>query len=108
MIRAFGVHCQVGHSSNTTERLSAWVLEEEAQHLPRGVRPSRIGVGASGPASRPGVSGTMDLPVLKDCPPAVGMDCAGIGMSSGYPPAMHVLLQVRSPLLRNDMIAVAR
>src|SRR5271169_5706252 len=85
------------------------VLEEEAQHLPRCVRSSRIGVGASGASSRPGVSGTMDLPVLKDCPPAsVGMDCAGIGMSSGYPTAMHILLQVRSPILRNNMIAVAR
>src|SRR5271165_7257946 len=101
-------------SNGACHRLSrrgrgARVLEEEAQHLPRGVRPSRIGVGASGAAPRPGVSGTMDLPVLKDCPPArVGMDCAGIGMASGHPTAMHVLLQVRSPLLRNDMIAVAR
>jgi hypothetical protein len=90
-------------------KLSARVLEEEAQHLPRGVRPSRVGVGASGAASRPGVSGAMDLPVLKDCPPArVGMDCAGICMSAGNPTAMYFLLQVRSLLLRNDMIAVAR
>ena len=87
----------------------AALLEEEAQHLSRCVRPSRIGVGADGASSRPGVSGTMDLPVLKDCPPArVGMDCAGIGVSSGYPTAMHISLQVRSPVLRNDMIAVAR
>src|SRR5205823_3397635 len=87
----------------------AWMLEEEAQHLLRGVRPSRIGVGASGASSRPGMSGTMDFPVLKDCAPArVGMDCAGIGMSSWYPTAMHVLLQICSPLLRNDMIPVAR
>src|SRR5260370_36000820 len=51
----------------------------------------------------------MDLPVLKDCPSVrVGMDCAGIGMSSGHPTAMHVLLQVRDPLLRDAMIAVAR
>jgi hypothetical protein len=85
------------------------VLEEEPQHLPRGVRPSRIGIGASGAAARPGVSGTMDLPVLKDCPPArVGMDGAGIGMSSGYPTATHGPSQVRSPLLRNNTIAVAR
>jgi hypothetical protein len=32
------------------------VLEEEAQHLPRCVRPARIGVGAGGTTSRPGVS----------------------------------------------------
>ncbi len=85
------------------------MLEEEAQHLPRSVRPSRIGVGAGGAASRPGMSGTMDHPVLKDCPPArVGMDRAGIGMASRHPTAMHFLLQARRPLLRNDMIAVAR
>jgi hypothetical protein len=29
-------------------------------------------------------------------------------MSSGYPTAMRILSQVRSPVLRNDMIAVAR
>ncbi len=96
------------------ERLSlrrggALVFEEEAQHLPRGVRPSRIGVGASGTASRPSVAGSMDVPVLKDCPPArVGMDSAGICMSSRCPTAIYFLLQLRSPLLCNDMIAVAR
>ena len=87
----------------------ARVLEEEAQHLPCGVRTSWIGVGASGAATRPGVSGTMDLPMLKHSAPArVGMDCAGICMSAGNPTAMYFLLQVRSPLLRNDTIAVAR
>src|SRR5216684_1267985 len=86
------------------------VLEEEAQHLPRGVWPPRIGVGASSTASRPSVSGSMDLPLFKDFPAArVGMDSASIGMSSGYATAMHFLLQVRGPLrLRDDMIAVAR
>src|SRR5712691_3062355 len=85
------------------------MLEEEAQHLLRGVRSLRIGVGACGASSRPGVSGTMDFPVLKDCPAArVGMDCAGIGMSSWHPTTMHILLQIRSPLLRNDMIAITR
>jgi len=55
------------------------VLEEEAQHLSRGVRALRIGVGANGAASRPSMSGSMDVPVLKDCPPArVGMDSARI------------------------------
>lgn len=75
-----------------------WMLEEEAQHLPRGVRPSRIGVGAGGAASRPSVSRAMDIPLFKDCPPArVAMDRAGIGMSSGYPTAMHLPLQIRGP-----------
>ena len=55
------------------------MLEEEAQHLSRGVRALRIGVGASGAASRPSMSGSMDVPVFKDCPPArVGMDSARI------------------------------
>ena len=55
------------------------VLEEEAQHLSRGVWALRIGVGANGAASRPSMSGSMDVPALKDCPPArVGMDSARI------------------------------
>jgi hypothetical protein len=55
------------------------VLEEEAQHLSRGVWALRIGVGANGAASRPSMSGSMDVPVLKDCPPArVSMDSARI------------------------------
>src|ERR1700722_4309121 len=44
--------------------------EEEAQHLARGVRAARIGVGAGGAAARPGVPGAMDLPVLEDGAPA--------------------------------------
>src|SRR5260370_703587 len=85
------------------------MLEEEAQHLPRGVRPSRIGVGASGAASRPCVSGSMDVPVLKHCSPGgVGMDGAGMGMSSRYATVMYLLLGVRgSPRPRHDMVAVA-
>ena len=42
------------------------MIEEEAQHFPRRVRPLRIGVGAGGTASRPGVAGTVDIPVLGD------------------------------------------
>src|SRR5437879_5256752 len=85
------------------------MLEEEAQHLPCGVRTSWICVGASGAAYRPGVSGTMDILMLKHSAPArVGMDCTSIGMSTGYATAMHLLLQVRGPLLSNDVIAVAR
>ena len=85
------------------------VFEEEAKHFPRGVRPSRIGVGAGGTASRPSVSGAMDFPVLKHRPPArVGMDGAGKSMSSRRPTAMYFLLQLRSSSLRNDMVAVTR
>src|SRR5436190_4832428 len=44
--------------------------EEEAQHFPRCVRSSRISIGPRGAASRPCVSSSMDIPVLKDSAPA--------------------------------------
>src|ERR1035438_9443724 len=70
------------------------MLEEETQHFPRCVRSSRIGVGARRAASGPGVSGSMDAPALNDSSPTrVGMDRAGIGMPSRYPPAMRLLLR---------------
>src|SRR5262249_16888863 len=84
------------------------MLEEEAQHFPRGIRSSRIGVGARSAASRPCVSSSVDVPVLKDSAPArVDMDRAGIGMPSRYPPAMHLLFGARRfhGLLKN-LIAV--
>jgi hypothetical protein len=46
------------------------MLEEETQHFLRRVRASRIGVGASRTAARPGVAGTMNVPVFRDRPPA--------------------------------------
>ena len=51
----------------------------------------------------------MNVPVLKDFAPArVGMDRAGIGMSSRYPPAMHLLLRARHSLrMLKNLIAVA-
>src|SRR6266498_5173488 len=87
----------------------ARVIQEEAQHLARGVRPLRIGVSARGAATRPCVAGSVDVPLLEDCPPArVGVDGAGVGMSSRYPTMMHVCLQARSNFrLRDDVIAVA-
>src|SRR5438105_12974094 len=85
------------------------VFEEEAQHLTRGVRSSRIGEGAGRAASRPCVCGSVDFPMLKDCAPArVGMDRSGIGMSSGHPTAMHGFSRVcGAHRPRDDMIAVA-
>ena len=84
------------------------MLEEETQHFPRCVRSSRISVGARRAASRPCVSSSVDVPVLKDCTPTrVGTDRAGIGMPSRYPPAMHVLLRARrSHRLFKNLIAV--
>src|SRR5260370_7980953 len=68
---------------------------------------SRVGDGRA--ASRPCVSSSMNVPVLKDFPPTrVGMDRAGISMPSRYPPAMHLLLRSRvSRRLLKKMIAVA-
>ena len=84
------------------------MLEEETQHFPRGVRSSRIRVRASRAASRPCVPSSVDAPVLKDSAATrVGMDGAGIGVSSRYLPAMHLLLRPRcSHTLLKNMIAV--
>src|SRR5216684_5850599 len=84
------------------------MLEEETQHFPRCVRSSRISVGARRAAPRPCVSSSVDVPVLKDSAPTrVGMDRAGIGMPSRYPPAMHLLLRARrSDRLLKNLIAV--
>ena len=82
---------------------------KEAQHLARGVRAARIGVGAGEAAARPGVSGTMDLPALEArAAGRIEMDGAGIGVSCVDPAAMHLRFPARrSPGLRNHMIAVA-
>src|SRR5438552_69748 len=85
------------------------MLEEETEHFPRCVRSSRISVGARRAASRPSVSSSVDVPVLKDSAPTrVGMDRAGIGMPSRYPPAMHLLWRVRrsDSLLQNSIAVV--
>src|SRR4030088_3295524 len=97
-----------------TNRLTpTWPLwermpEEKTQHFPRCVRSSRISVGARRAASRPCVSSSVDVPVLKDSAPAgVGVDRAGIGMPSRYPPAIHLLLRARrSQRLFKNLIAV--
>jgi hypothetical protein len=45
------------------------MLEEETEHFPRCVWSSRISVGARRAASRPCVSGSADVPVLKNTAP---------------------------------------
>src|ERR1700692_3719113 len=65
--------------------------EEEAQHFPRRVRSLRIGVGAGGTASRPRVTGTMNVPVFGERPSAsVSEDGAGIGVTVGYARSKHL------------------
>ena len=83
--------------------------EEEAQHFPRRVRASRVGVGAGGTASRPCVAAAMNVPVFGNHPPArVGKAGAGIGMAVATRPrstlvvglvALADWLSTRSPLL---------
>src|ERR1700676_2386004 len=90
-----------------------WLLreqmrEEKPQHFPRCVGFSRVRLGARRAASRPLVSRSVEDPVLQDsAPPRVGMDRAGIGMPSRYPPAMYLLLRDRrSHRLLKNLIAV--
>ncbi len=47
-------------------RRSARVLQEEPQHLARGIRPARVGVAALGVAARPGMARPVQQPVLSD------------------------------------------
>src|SRR5215813_10498716 len=83
------------------------MLKEEAQHFLRCIRSSRIGVGPRRAASRPCVSGSVDVPVLKDFAPArVDVDRAGIVMPSRYPPAMHLPCARSFHGLLEDLIAV--
>jgi hypothetical protein len=69
------------------------MLEKEAQHFPRRVRPALIGIGTRRAASGPGVAGTVDVPVLQDRAFVVYVGCAGIAMPTGYLPAMRLLLR---------------
>ncbi len=84
------------------------MLEEETQHFPRCIRSVRIGVGAGGAASRPCVSGSVDFPVLQ-ASAGIGMDGAGVVMSSRYPSSMHPLFRARAADgLPDDSIAIVR
>jgi hypothetical protein len=40
------------------------VFAKETEHLPSSVRPSRIGIGSGGTATRPRVASSMDAPLL--------------------------------------------
>jgi hypothetical protein len=61
------------------------VLKEEALHLPCRVRPARIGVRAGGTATRPGVTGAVNVPMLGDgAPSRIGQVRAGVGVSMGH------------------------
>src|SRR5258706_4904332 len=85
------------------------MLEEETEHFPPCVGSPRISVGARRAASRPCVSSSVDVPVLKDSAPTrVGMERAGVGMPSRSPPTMHLLWCFRrsDSLLKNSIAVV--
>ena len=90
------------------------MLEEEAEHLARGVGPLRVGVGAGGAAPRPGMAGALDHPLLEHRPATrVGVERAAVGPPAGCLPLLHGRrrLQVRcrgAPGLGDDLVAVAR
>src|SRR5271157_1912442 len=66
------------------------VLKEEAEHLPRSVRPSRIGEGPGGAAARPCMAGSMDNPLLEDRLSAcIGVEGAAVSMPPGRPAVLH-------------------
>ena len=70
--------------------------EEEAQHFPRRVRASRVGIGAGGTASRPCVAAAMNVPVFGNHPPArVGKAGAGTGMAVSHSSAKHPRCRAR-------------
>src|SRR5471032_1383858 len=90
-----------------------WVLmlEEETQHLPRGVGASRIGERAGGAAARPGMTAAVNDPLLEDLPPArVAVERAAVGEPARRMANFDARLQVgcRRHRLCDDVIAVAR
>src|SRR5581483_3791146 len=83
--------------------------QEETQHFPCCVWPSRIGVRADRTAARPSVTGAMNIPVLGDHPAAlVCNDGASIGMPIRYPSADHLPCGIRHFGLLENTVAVGR
>src|SRR5689334_8769492 len=86
------------------------MLEEEAQHLARGVGTARVGEGAAGTAARPGVPGAVDDPLLED-DLAIGrrMERAAPGAAAGRAPLLHRYFERRRRRrLRDHRVAVGR
>jgi len=68
-------------------------LEEKPKHFPCCVRTSRIGVGTRAAASRPCVSGAVDIPVLQPrASTRVAQDRPCVSVPSGYLPIIHLLV----------------
>src|SRR5690348_16595417 len=89
-----------------------WMVEEEADHLARGIGPLGISVGARRAAARPSVPTTMDDPVLQHRRPARGggVEGAAVGAPARYLAPLHCRPQValgRGSCLRHHLVAVA-
>src|SRR6266496_3843292 len=86
------------------------MAEEKANHFATCIGPSWIGVTTQGTAPRPSMASSVYLPPLEyRAPPCINVEGSGVGMSSGYPTAMHVRLHARNNIrLCDDVIAVAR
>src|SRR4051794_40838920 len=88
------------------------VVEEEAEHLARGVGPAGISVRSGRAPTRPGMAATMDKPLLKErLATGVGVQGTAIGMPAGYLTTLRPGLQAsgcRRLRLRDDLVAIAR
>jgi hypothetical protein len=90
------------------------MLKKEAEHLPRGIRPLRISVGAGRAAARPGMTGAVDDPLLEDrLAMGVGMQRTAVGPPAGYLTPLRRCRGLQSggrgaACLGDDLIAVAR
>ncbi len=84
------------------------MLQEEAQHLLRGIGPARIGVGARGAAAKPGMAGAVDHPLLDHrLPIRVNMQRTAVGVTTGNLAFLGVYPERRTPRrLSNDRVAI--
>ena len=87
------------------------MLEKKPEELSCGIRPLRIGVGAGETATRPGMTGSVNDPLLEDdLPTRIMIEGAAVASGTGYPAVLnrHSQVGVRVfPKLRDDLIAVA-
>src|SRR3954451_12683449 len=108
----------MGPSSSTSPDWSRLVVspsqapvgEEEPQHLAARIRPARVGVGSCLAPARPGMTGSMENPLLEDGTLTLALlNRTGVGGPTLGLPAAHGCAQIRPcPRLGNDLVAVDR
>src|SRR6266404_8224986 len=86
------------------------MFEKEAQHLPRGVGPLRIGIGTGAAATGPGMTGTVDGPRLQHHLPArIGVERPRIGVPTRHLAMLHYTLELRARAqLPENLLGIAR